>query len=111
MATTPRRRRKAADVAAPAPAPALPLTAADLAEFMGGPEAKDLDEEALALGQARELVAVAAGHELPEQLPHNLRQAVLLTAARVLLTGDATAAAIPLTARYYLATHAAARAV
>lgn len=117
--TTPRRRRKAANPAAPAPAPALPLAAADLAAFMGHPDAEGLDlnhgnartlvEEALE--QARDLVAEAAGHELPEQLPHNLRQAVLLTAARILITGDATAAALPLAARYYLATHAAARAV
>ncbi len=109
MATTPRRRRKAADPAAPAPA--LPLAAADLAAFMGAPDAEDVDSEAEALAQARDLVAEAAGHDLPEQLPHNLRQAVLLTAARILITGDATAAALPLTARYYLATHAAARAV
>jgi hypothetical protein len=106
--TTPRRRRKAAD---PAPALALPLTAADLAEFMGAPGAENLDREQEALDHAQALVAQAAGHDLPEQLPHSLRQALLLTAARILITGDATAAAIPLTARYYLATHAAARAV
>ncbi len=108
--TTPRRRRKAADPA-PAPAPALPLTAADLAEFMGAPGAENLDREEEALGHAQALAAQAAGHDLPEQLPHSIRQALLLTAARILITGDATAAAIPLTARYYLATHAAARAV
>jgi hypothetical protein len=106
--TTPRRRRKAPD---PAPAPALPLTAADLAEFMGAPGAENLDREEEALDHAQALVAQAAGHDLPEQLPHSLRQALLLTAARILITGDTDSSAIPLTARYYLATHAAARAV
>jgi hypothetical protein len=78
---------------------------------MGAPGAEDLDREQDALDHAQALVAQAVGHDLPEQLPHALRQALLLTAARILITGDPTAAAIPLTARYYLATHAPDRAV
>lgn len=108
MTTTPRRRRAPAAAAAPP----QPLTAADLAAFMGDESPDPEDDAALAaLDWARAMVASWSGAPVPDAPPHNLRQALLLTAASWLLTGgenpDET---IPLQARYLLKLHAADRA-
>lgn len=110
MTTTTTRRRKPPAAAAP---PLQPLTAADLAVFMGdqvGAEPDDDDTQA-ALDWARAMVASHMGAPIPDTLPHNLRQALLLTAARWLLTGGENPdEPIPLQARYLLRLHAADRA-
>lgn len=113
MATTTRKRRTSPAVEpvepAAAAAPPQPLTVADLAEFMG--DAADDDHQA-ALDWARAMVANHMGQALPAALRHNLRQALLLTAARWLLTGGENPdEPIPLQARYFLRLHAADPAV
>lgn len=109
MTTTTRRRKPPASAAA---APPQPLTPADLAAFMGNelPSLQDDDPQA-ALDWARAMIAPYLGQPIPDALPHNLRQALLLTAARWLLTGGENPdEPIPLQARYLLKLHAANRA-
>jgi hypothetical protein len=109
MATTTRRRKATAAGAPPAP-PAQPLTAADLVAFMGDVDAPDTDDSQAALDWARAMVTSHLGAPIPDLLPHNLRQALLLTAARWLLTGGENPdEPIPLQARYLLKLHAADR--
>ena len=107
MTTTPRRRKPPAAAAATP----QPLTAADLAAFMGDerPNPEDDDPQA-ALDWARAMVASHLGATVPDAPPHNLRQALLLTAARWMLTGGENPdEPIPLQARYFLSLHAADR--
>lgn len=105
MTTTSRRRRTSA--AGPLP---QPLTTVDLAAFMGDVDAPDTDDAEAALDWARAMVAAHLGQPLPDSLPHNLRQALLLTAARWLLTGGKNPdEPIPLQARYLLKLYAADR--
>lgn len=109
MATTTRNRRTPPSVESAAAPPLQPLTAADLAAFMG--DAADDDHQA-ALDWARAMVANHMGQALPAAPRHNLRQALLLTAARWLLTsGENPDEPIPLQARYFLRLHAADPAV
>lgn len=97
MATTRRRKTAAAD------APLQPLTPADVAAFMGAVDAPDTEDAEAALDWARAMVADHIGQPIPDALPHNLRQALLLTAARWLLTGgENPEQPIPLQARYLL---------
>lgn len=103
MTTT--RRRKTATAA---DAPLQQLTPVDVAAFMGAVDAPDTEDAEAALDWARAMVSDHIGQPLPDALPHNLRQALLLTAARWLLTGgEDPEQPIPLQARYLLTLHAA----
>lgn len=106
MATTRKRR-----AAAPPEPPAQALQPADLAAFIG----IDSGHEGLpsALADAQDAAATfLGGTGLDGQpLTHDLRQALLLIAARQVLApdgNDADTPSVPLTARYYLRLHAAA---
>lgn len=95
--------------AVPAPEPYLPgqLTPEDLAAFLGATHAGyDPERFGAVLESAHRAIEGFANRRLPVVLEHDYRQAVLLTAAKLVYSGAPTdppleGAAIPATARYY----------
>ena len=100
MATTrkPRARAKAEAVT-----PAAVATD-DLAAFIDWAGDKEVLGKAIAV--ASEAIALQYGKELPEKLPHELAQAIRLTATKLLLTGKVDepvqAEDLPSVARYFV---------
>lgn len=100
MATTrkPRASAKAEAV------PPVAVATEDLAAFIDWNGDKEMLSKAVAA--ASEAIALQYGKELPEKLPHELAQAVRLTATKLLLTGKVDepvqAEELPAVARYFV---------